>query len=277
MKGIAKRLWPGLKLISGISNKNFNAEEMSLHEYIGDPEDVNYYYLIYAASECIMSSSPADNCYSYLLRPEAAFFEFLPMDESEVKDSEFETVLPKDLKVGAEYCPIVTNFSGFYRYMIEDVVIVKGFVGQSPLLEFIKRRSHTLNINGEKVDVRSVEKEIAQLPDPYKVMEWTIGIERNVSPGRYFLAAVSADGKIGLSDEMADILDEGLARANPDYEDLRHMNYISKLRVLLLPPGAYGRFMSENGLASGHKKPNHVSKAGFSTETCRKWVEKYEK
>ena len=276
MHGIAQKLWPNLKLISGVSNKSFFAEDQCLREYIGDSDSIEYYYLTYGASECYMTTAHEDNNFSYLILPKSAFFEFRPFDDEELNGSEFDTVLPKDLKVGAEYSPVITTFSGLYRYIIEDVLVCRGFIGESPLLEFVMRKSQTLNIAGEKVDIRLVEKEIASLSGSNSVMEWTIGVELDLAPGRYFVTAVSKTGNVGVSEELADILDSGLSRTNPDYADLRQMNYISKPLVLLLPPGAYGRFLKENGLASGHKKPNHISVTGFSTEVCRKWVEEYE-
>ena len=264
MKGVSKKLWPGLKLVSGVSNKSYFAEDRMLHEYIGKVDD---YYLAYCASECYIATAVADNDFNYVLLPNNAFFEFLPVEGGD------ETFLPHELEVGRCYKPVITNFSGLYRYLMEDIVCVQGFIGKSPKFEFIMRSCQTLNIAGEKMDIHLVEKAIASLDGSGEITEWTIGIEHEITPARYFIAAVSANGEMGLSPDLSDKIDKKLSEFNPDYADLRQMDYIREPSVLLMRPGSYGYLLKENGLAGGHKKPNHVAKQGFTYQSYRKWVE----
>ncbi|MCR5618594.1 MAG: GH3 auxin-responsive promoter family protein [Lachnospiraceae bacterium] len=261
--GIAKKLWPDLKLVSGVSNRSYFTEDKTLRAYIGD---VQYYYLAYCASECYMGTAVEDNDFNYVMMPETAFYEFLPVDGN-------ETLLPLELEIGKCYKPVITNFSGLYRYVMEDILRVQGFLGKSPIFEFIMRSSQTLNIAGEKMDIHLVEKAVSELDGSNAISEWTIGIEHDIAPGRYFIAAVSAKGKTGFSPEISNLLDEKLTEYNPDYADLRQMDYIRRPQVLLLRPGSYGNFLKEIGLAGGHKKPNHVAVNGFTYQTYRKWVE----
>ena len=235
--GIAKKLWPKLKLVSGVSNRSYFTEDKTLRAYVGD---VQYYYLAYCASECYMGTAVEDNDFNYVMMPGTAFYEYLP---------------------------------GLYRYVMEDILRVQGFLGKSPIVEFIMRSSQTLNIAGEKMDIHLIEKAISELEGKNAISEWTIGIEHDIAPGRYFIAAVSVKGKTGYSPDISYLLDEKLTEYNPDYADLRQMDYIRRPQVLLLKPGSYGNFLKEIGLAGGHKKPNHVAVNGFTYQTYRKWVE----
>ena len=262
--GIAKRLWPNLKLVSGVSNRAYYTEDKTLRAYIGD---VEYYYLAYCASECYMGTAVEDNDFNYVLMPKTAFYEFLPAEGGD------KTLLPLELEIDKCYKPVITTFSGLYRYVMEDILRVQGFLGKSPIFEFIMRSTQTLNIAGEKMAVHLVEKAISQLDDKNGISEWTIGIEHDTTPGRYFIAAVSTKGYLGYNTDISNRLDELLSEFNPDYADLRQMDYIRKPQVLLLKPGTYGNFLKEIGLAGGHKKPNHVAINGFTYQTYRKWVE----
>jgi hypothetical protein len=262
--GIAKKLWPNLKLVSGVSNRSFFAEDKTLRAYIGDAQ---YYYLAYCASECYMGTAVEDNEFYYVMMPETAFYEYLPVEGGE------DTLLPLELEFGKCYKPVITNFSGLYRYVMEDVLRVQGFLGKSPIFEFVMRSSQTLNIAGEKMDIHLIEKAISGLSDDNTISEWTIGVEHDTTPGRYFIVAVSANGKTGFNTDISNRLDELLSEFNPDYADLREMDYIRKPQVLLMKPGAYGNVLKEIGLAGGHKKPNHVANQGFTYQVYRKWVE----
>ncbi len=262
--GIAKKLWPGLKLVSGVSNRSYFTEDKTLRAYIGDAQ---YYYLAYCASECYMGAAVDDNDFNYVFMPRTAFYEFLPAEGGET------TYLPLELELGKCYKPVITNFSGLYRYVMEDILRVQGFLGKSPIFEFIMRSSQTLNIAGEKMDIHLIEKAISELDDKNGISEWTIGIEHDTTPGRYFIAGVSSKGYIGFNTDISNKLDEKLSEYNPDYADLRQMDYIRRPQVLLMKPGTYGNVLKEIGLAGGHKKPNHVANNGFTYQLYRKWVE----
>lgn len=284
--GIAKRLWPKLSLMSGISSRSFETEDRALKDYLGD---VDLYYLCYCASECYIGAPVDANDFGYYLLPRNGFFEFLPCGEEASKDA----LLPEELIIGERYEVVVTNFSGLYRYCMGDIVRVVGFDAQTPILEFETRRSLSLNIAGEKMGASLVEKAVNALRDKdLAVSEWSIGIWRGQVPGRYVLAAVPAfgdqtsawntsagthQGYAEAARRAEDALDALFTACNPDYADLRGIHYIEKPRVLFMGQEDYARFCDEAGLSTGHRKPKHVAAAGFDDGLCERWVERYGK
>lgn len=94
------------------------------------------YSAVYGATEALIGLAVNVNEATYVITPRSAYYEFIPIEESDSpKPSTLEL---KDLRVGEMYEIVVTNFSGFYRYRLEDVVKVVGYYHQSPILEFMK-------------------------------------------------------------------------------------------------------------------------------------------
>lgn len=77
-----------------------------LKKYTGD---IPIYYFGYASSEVMAGAAPEMDKAEYALCSDCAYFEFLPEDSS-------ETVTIKQLDTGRIYEPVVTTFSGLYRY-----------------------------------------------------------------------------------------------------------------------------------------------------------------
>lgn len=65
------------------------------------------------------------------------------------------------MRIGALYEPVLTTFSGLYRYRTGDVVRVTGFLGESPIVEFVLRRNLFLNVAGEKMSVFQAERAVS--------------------------------------------------------------------------------------------------------------------
>ena len=55
------------------------------------------------------------------------------------------------VRKGRDYYLIVTTPSGLYRYFINDVVKVTGFLRGTPLLKFVQKGKGVTNITGEKL------------------------------------------------------------------------------------------------------------------------------
>lgn len=266
-ENIAKRLWPRLALLSGISNRAFSAEDAALARYVGD---ISKFYFCYSASECCMGFPYDENRFDYVLIPPNAFFELLPYDAERETDV---TVLPHEAKVGELYEIVITNFAGLYRYRMGDIVQVTGFVGQSPIIEFEFRRNQALNIAGEKMDIRQLESAIAGLSEyAVKPSQYCFGASWEKMPGRYLVAVVLDDSSRRIEEEeLSDLLDRLLMEHNSDYRDLRELKQLGRLEAVTFDQGNYICFLEENGLSSGHNKPKHIAYKGFSERRFSEW------
>ncbi len=263
-ENIAERLWRNLRLVSGVSNRFYQTETAALDRYLG--KNIVRYYLCYCASECYIGAPAATDSYGYVLLPQNGFFEFLPYP------AEGGTLLPHELKVGEMYEPVITNFSGLYRYRLGDVVKITGHIGESPVMEFQFRKSQALNIAGEKYDMRQLEKAVFSLREKgVFIKNYCFGACFDTLPGKY-LAAVTLTNGCDLSEEkLSALLDEALCAHNNDYADLRGLKELGAPRVTLLDNTAYTKLLRESGLDSshGHNKPKHIFKGEVSE---KQWV-----
>ena len=273
-EGIAERLWPGLSLASGIGGRPFETEDGSLRRFLGKTP---VYYFSYVASECHMGVALRPEEWRYAMLPESAFYEYLPWTEGEEENAE-ETLLPGQVRIGALYEPVLTTFSGLYRYRTGDVVRVTGFLGESPIVEFVLRRNLFLNVAGEKMSVFQAERAVSQLAARYglSIRSYCIGQLSWEAPVCYG-AAFGLEAPEGAGDEAeerrtAGRLDRALMAQNPDYLDLRRLGCLGRPQVLCLSPEEYTAFQEELGMTGGHGKPRHAAGA-VPEPVWKKWKE----
>ena len=282
--GIAARLWPRLALSSGIGGEAFEAEDGSLRGFLGK---TSVYYFAYVASECHMGVAPGPEQARYVMLPQSAFYEYLPWPQKEGEESE-KTLLPGQLEKGKLYEPVLSTFSGLYRCRMGDVVRSAGFLGESPVVEFVLRKNLFLNVAGEKLSVFQAERAVLQMSRRccLPVRSYCVGQLAWESPACY--GAVFAVGRQERKTEEAEDgrqeqgkpeaqekrtaarLDRALAAQSPDYEDLRKLRCLGRPQALLLEPEEYAAFLEELGLTGGHGKPRHAAGA-IPEEVWKKW------
>lgn len=259
---IAHRLWPRLRLISGVSNRAYAAEDAALRRYVGD---VPQFYFCYGSSECYFGVPVCENEYDYLLHPRHAFFEFIPFGKEEV-------LLPRELRVGDLYEIVFTSFAGLYRYRIGDVLRVKGFVGESPVLEYAFRKNLAINMAGEKMGTTQIEAAVQRLgPVGGGIEMYCLGASIERMPGRY-LAVLAVDAPETVDEErLSREMDEALQASNSDYRDLRALGSVEQAKAFVLDRDSYRAFLRDNHLVGGHNKPKHIAPDGLEEKRIVVW------
>ncbi|NJO39966.1 MAG: GH3 auxin-responsive promoter family protein [Cyanobacteria bacterium CRU_2_1] len=131
-----------------------------------------------------------------ILALESSFYEFVPRDQWDVEQP--KTVLPTEVKVGEYYRILVTNYSGFYRYDIGDVVEVVGFYEQTPIIVFRHRRGGLLSSTTEKTTEFHVSQAMQMLQQEFNLMleDFCITLSENEFPAHYWVNIELAPGQI---------------------------------------------------------------------------------
>ena len=259
--GIAHRLWPRLRMISGVSNRGYSSEDAALRRYVGN---VSQFYFCYGASECYFGAPVWENEYAYVLLPRHAFFEFIPY-ENDADDG--KTLLPHELTVGKLYEIVFTSFAGLYRYRIGDVVRVLDYIGESPVMEYAFRRNLAINLAGEKMGTLQIESAVHELRNEgWDVEMYCLGASIDRLPGRYLAAIALKNASSSDVEALSAALDRTLQAANSDYRDLRSLGSLDQARAYIFDRDNYLSFLRKNGLVGGHNKPKHIAPEGFSEE-----------
>ncbi len=175
---------------------------------------------------------------SYIMVPDTAFYEFIPIDNEKVG----EIVSYEALEPGKSYEIVITNHAGLYRYPMGDVVKIIGFYKGAPEVEFLYRKNQLLNMVSEKTTEEHVTYSILETMKRIniKLIDYTTSPDISVSPGRYiFYLEIAKTPRRESVKEIEKALDKELRIANPAYDRARKGNRLGCVKAQLLVPGTF--------------------------------------
>lgn len=250
-EGIGKRIWKNLAMINGIGGEVFGTQEQMLRYLLGD---VSIHYFAYASSEAPIGIAIEEENDSYVCIPQGCFLEFIDIEEEELSVKWMD-----ELEIGKKYEIIVTNYSGFYRYRLQDVAEVTGFYGQSPIIRFAFRRNQAVNIAGEKTNLSMIADAVKECAGYFgkNITEYSVCVDETVMPNRY---CFFLEGNYEIFKENYDgFLDAFLCKKNNDYDDLRQLGQVASCVCVHVEDGSHTAWKMKQGM-KGHSKPLPFSK-----------------
>ena len=138
-----------------------------------------------------------------------------------------------------------TNFSGLYRYQIEDVVRVTGFYNKTPRIEFLYRNNLAMNIANEKTTTQMVDWAAAKVQEEMGVSfkGYSFYDDKENDPVRYMMF-VEPEGEIAKEKlpEIEACLDKWLNESNEKYFKYRRWGMIGDPKVVLLKKDTYNDY-----------------------------------
>lgn len=238
---IAPRIWPKLTWAYGMVGSNLKVYVEKLRKYIGD--DVPIHGMGFAAAEGFFAMATKLDCHDGTLLPHTLFYEFLPINDDDEDDiDEGKALLIDQLEVGKKYELVVSNFSGLYRYRMEDVVQVTGMHNNTPTIEFLYRRNLGMNLANEKTTTEMVDMAAKQTADEMgnEFVGHSLYADYSTNPPRYCMLA-EAVNPVSEEDRQKyiDILDEKFKAFNEKYYKYRRWGMINRPEVLFLQPKTY--------------------------------------
>ena len=253
-----KDYWP-LEVIGCWLGGTVGYQSSRLSEYYGD---VPARDLGYISTEGRHTIPLGDRSIDGVLYPHGAYYEFAASGDDSGPDR--RTIEAHQLEVGCDYSPIISTSNGLYRYDLGDVVRCKGFIGQSPILEFLHKTALYSDMEGEKISghqiALAVESAFGQLeltPDLVSALP-TRG---DRGPSYYgILTDSDALRDDSLARRFLAALDQSLATMNVMYRGKRADASIGAPRLLRLSRGSWSRHTETVGRQRGtgdtqHKHP----------------------
>lgn len=140
-------LWPGLRLVVTWTCASAGVAVDALRKELAP--DMRILELGYVSSEFRGTITLGKRPGSGLPTLDAHFFEFVEREQWDRGEPVYLTL--DRLQKGLDYYVIVTTPSGLYRYFINDLVRVSGFIRRTPLLKFAQKGKGVTNITGEKL------------------------------------------------------------------------------------------------------------------------------
>ncbi|MCA8988868.1 MAG: GH3 auxin-responsive promoter family protein [Planctomycetaceae bacterium] len=183
----------------------------------------------------------------------SGFFEYLPI--AEAGRSSPVVVDGPDLEVGADYYLVFTSAAGYYRFHLGDIVRCTGFIGQTPLLEFIQKGGRIGDLEGEKVTehqiVMAYERAATELNlAPGLLTAVPVRLEEEHPRYDFFLEIGSLPDE-SLAPRLLEAIDRELAALNFLWRARRKEGVLTAPRMLLLPTGTWENYIRQVGQERG--------------------------
>lgn len=253
-------VWPDLAYVATARGGTSDFYFERFPEYFGD---IPGYGAVFASAEGTFSIYPELNQDGSVLALESGFFEFIPEDQWDVEQP--KTLLPTDVKVGDRYRILTTNYSGFYRYDIGDVVEVTGFYEQTPLIVFRHRRGGLLSSTSEKTTEFHVTQVMQALQQEFglPIEDFCVTLSESEIPAHYLVNIELAPDQT-LSDPQAFLtqFDQKLQAIHTSYGVKRVDKYVPDPRLRILAPGSFAivrQRQLERGIPDSQLKFPHIS------------------
>ena len=168
-----------------------------------------------------------------------------------------------ELESGGTYRVIMTTGGGLYRYQLGDLIRVRGFWRQCPLIEFLGRVTESSDLVGEKLHEQHVRQVLQRTFE-------TMSIEPSFSllvpviektPGYVlYVQGRAIESGTTLCRELSERLQAGLEE-NPHYRHAVQLGQLAKAKAIVLDPHGesawqiFERGCVANGQTLGDIKP----------------------
>lgn len=210
-------LWPGLRMVvtwtCGSAGITVNALRKELSA------STRVFELGYVASEFRGTFTLGRRAGTGLPTLDTHFFEFVERDKWDRGAPEYLAL--DQLRKGADYYIIATTPSGLYRYFINDLVRVTGFLQRTPLLKFLQKGKGVTNITGEKVYEAHVLAAVRAAMAHFGLNERFVMMLADEEGLRYRLYVEPDAGALPGPGELAAQVDMRLRALNVEYEAKR--------------------------------------------------------
>lgn len=242
---VIKQAWPHLKLLVTWTCGSCGIALKAALKLM--PENIKVADLGYLSSEFRGSVAYNFSNQSGLPTYRNHFFEFVEKDKWENGEQDF--LLLDELKEGKDYYVFVTTPSGLYRYNMNDILRVSGFINRCPLLVFQQKGNGACNITGEKLYEN-------QVVDAFQSMNWNAIFYQ-------VLADVSQSRYVGFVEwhlqpemdkaELALRMDQALRMRNIEYDEKRASGRLQQFELRYLPEGTFTE-IKRQAVAAGQKE-----------------------
>ncbi|WP_013325449.1 GH3 auxin-responsive promoter family protein [Gloeothece verrucosa] len=229
---------------------------------------------IYASAEATFGVYSDLNDDHTILAINSGFYEFIPQEQWEAEQP--KTLLPQEVKVGQPYRILVTNYNGFYRYDIGDVVEVVGFYHQTPIITFRYRYKGLLSSTTEKTTEYHVTQVMGQLQQEFSVPleSFCVTLSEQEIPPHYLVNIELRPGyRLNNPEYFVTRFDDKLKQIHTSYA-LKRKDQVPPPRLRILAPGSFAQVrqrLLDRGIPESHLKLPHISEdrqflAGLNVE-----------
>jgi len=163
-------------------------------------------------------------------------------------------LLVDELELGKQYFVLVTTQEGLYRYFMNDIVEVNGFVNQTPSIKFIQKGKGVVSLTGEKLYEGQVIDAIDKLKNKLglKFNFFILLGDEQAQSYKLFLDAEPVDAVA-----VSKCFEKALCELNMEFETKRASTRLGQTEVVFVNKNTYEDFKNhcvDNGQREGQFK-----------------------
>jgi GH3 auxin-responsive promoter len=262
-------LFDKLKTLVTWSGGNMSYALTELEQYFGPKQ---LFEMPFSASEGIFSIPYAPNTKGGIAAITGHFLEFIPEDQI---DQDLPDVLPVwEVEQGKTYYQVITTSGGLYRYNMEDLVVVNGFWGKVPILEFLSKKARQVSISNE----RMTEKDFT---DATNRVCSRMGVRFDhfiFFPCRSGFYRMVVDHELPEMIPFLQAIETELRKTSMGYDFEREDLLLQPIKMNLVDKAALAQYVQgfqfKSKLPSGQFKPLHLSNV-FEGHTVFETIREY--
>jgi hypothetical protein len=254
---LPKHYWPHMQAV----NVWFCGNTKIFFEKIIDsfPKTCVFHEMGYFATECRPGIVLKSNSPDTVMFGHKVFFEFI--HESELESENPRIYRMDEVKKGERYNMIVTTSAGLYRYNMNDLVEITGFMNEFPTLKLIQKINGTVNITGEKLHERQFVEAVhaAEKETGNKVVFFIGFADTSRVSYRFYYEFVNADITQEKAENFTRVLDAYLKKYNIEYEAKRSSKRLKDPETGILVKESFEKFKAaciDKGYRDGQFKVN---------------------
>ncbi len=158
----------------------------------------------------------------------AGVWEFIPVASADKPAA--EAVGPREVEAGREYVVVLSNTTGLIRYRLDDVVRVRGWVAQAPLLEFLYRWGRVASVAGEKLTENQAATAVKAAAERLGVAAFEFLLAPWWGEPPFYVLTCRGP----LDADIGEAVDAALAEQNEEYASRRKSMRLGGLRIVPL-------------------------------------------
>ena len=256
----AALVFPGLRLVYCWTTSTAGLYVPELKRRLGPGVAVRD--AIFAATEAWCNVPMGDEAPGGPVAVDCAYLEFI--EEQAYQAGSRETLPVTALEQGRRYFVVTTNATGFYRYLLGDVVEVRGSYQRTPSIHFVRKIGAWCNLAGENLDEAHVNEAVGgALQAAGLDASWFALVGDGGLPG-YTLhlepAPAASLTEAALAALAADV-DERLRRGVYFYDDVRKKALLRPVAIARVPQGRWAAWRDRRvaeGAGEAQLKTQHL-------------------
>lgn len=240
-----KHFWPHLKLIVTWTCGSCGIALKAVLKLM--PEQIKVADLGYLSSEFRGSVTYDFLNQSGLPTYKDHFFEFVSKEDWEKEESNYK--LLHELEIGRDYYIFITTPSGLWRYNMNDIIRVTGYLNNCPLIVFQQKGNGACNITGEKLYE-------SQVIEAFQSMHWKAlyyQVIADVENARYVGYIEWHDEPMESQAQLSEVMDKTLSSLNLEYSEKRASKRLNSFELKYLPAGTFAN-IKRQAVDAGQKE-----------------------